>query len=146
MHAKHLFISLILAGVGSAARKRVLEAEDVPTACTATCQFALNQTTTCDDGNRRRKDYLDCVCTAPNAQVQLQQCSDCIENGSPTAARLRRRSEARGRTLPRSLQRRASDEGELDDILGDDGTNNNDGSNRCEYSRFLREHRMYHVP
>ncbi|KXJ87888.1 hypothetical protein Micbo1qcDRAFT_167030, partial [Microdochium bolleyi] len=71
MHASYIALAALLTTATHAARKKVLDASDVPTACTATCQFALTQTQTCDDDNRRKNGFLTCVCTAPDAQVLL---------------------------------------------------------------------------
>ncbi|KAJ1323687.1 hypothetical protein MN608_10932 [Microdochium nivale] len=133
MHTKYIALAAFAVSTATAARKKVLDAEDVPAACTTLCQFALDQTRTCDDENRSKDDFLLCVCGAPNAQQLLVQCSTCISTGvassatgvadesSPPVVSLERRKETR-RNLARSRAYRSVRGGKSRRVaMGDDG-------------------------
>ncbi|KAH7014486.1 uncharacterized protein B0I36DRAFT_338783 [Microdochium trichocladiopsis] len=151
---KYLALGVLAAGTTRAARKTVLDADEVPATCTTLCQFTLEQTLSCDDQNRRKDDFLLCVCTAPNARALLQQCLTCLETGGGTAATtaaptvvLRRPRSLRSSNIqPGKRQRRerraSQNEEEIEDTASevtDDASNSREDRGQRSVAKLIEQ-------
>ncbi|RYP60251.1 hypothetical protein DL771_010588 [Monosporascus sp. 5C6A] len=80
MQITTVFSLAILSALGVA--ENSVDRDDVPSTCVATCQSAIDLSSRCDRETDGDDNYRRCVCSAQDAQLQMNQCAACVrENG-----------------------------------------------------------------
>ncbi|RYP51796.1 hypothetical protein DL768_002943 [Monosporascus sp. mg162] len=70
----------ILSALGAAENN--VDRDDVPSACVAACQSTIDLSSRCDRETDDDDTYRRCVCSAQDAQLQMDQCAACVrQNG-----------------------------------------------------------------